>query len=89
MAALFANADWNATVRLAAFTNGHGLTFAFSSKTDLIKERDKMPEGAIKFMSLLSEAKVPFAIGQLDNVPEGTFAFVVGQLVAAPMMRQQ
>jgi hypothetical protein len=82
LALVFRAAGWDVTVRMAALTNGHGLTFALSSKTDLGK--DAAPADAIRLMELLSKAQVPFAVGQLENVPPGTFAFVVGEPGNAP-----
>lgn len=73
---LIAN-QWEATVKVAGLTNGHGLTFAVSKK--VADKAAPMPVGAIRLMALLLRANIPFAVGGVDNATDDIFAFVVGQ----------
>ena len=78
----FKDCQWDASVRMAALTNGHGLVFALSKKD--MDDKKPPPSNAIKLMALFGAAQVPWAIGGLDNVPEGTFAFIVGEPTPPP-----
>jgi hypothetical protein len=76
-ATVFTANQWDAKVKMAGLINGHGLTFAVSKK--VADQTAPMPMGAVRLMTLLHRANVPFAVGGVDNATDDIFAFVVGQ----------
>jgi hypothetical protein len=77
IADLFSSAQWDVTVRMADSTSGHGLVFAFNPNATAA-ESSRPPESK-RLMELLSRARIDWATDAVSFVPEGTFAFIVGE----------
>jgi hypothetical protein len=74
-AQVFRSAKWDADVSAEAMSFGHGIGISFSQKT---YPEDNRPPDAKKLMSVLTQAKVHYEIGENDAliVP---YAFTIGQ----------
>jgi hypothetical protein len=77
VAEVFSSAQWDVTVRMFSSISGHGLVFAFNRKWN--SDESNRPPEARKLMELLSRARIDWATDTLADVPDGTFAFIVGE----------